>query len=229
MHIKILATAGALALATCLSGPATADRSPTESATSELDLATYSKPGDAIRAGDISAFMEFLRTDGDNDIVSPGLRAMLLSIDAISQEDYETARSALNNVREDGEESALSVYMSSWILAFEGEDEDAVDRHRSAAAGLPGLTADLSLAALLEGLGRDEEALAVYASLTPSKIEAPDHDFDAAGIYFAHIQTVVARRAILLRRLGRIEEAKDVYRRLAEAQPEQAVRYAALL
>ncbi|MEM9667550.1 MAG: tetratricopeptide repeat protein [Pseudomonadota bacterium] len=228
MRMKIIAAAGSLALVTGFTAPAFADRPP-EEVTAAADISLYAEPGDAVRAGDIVAFMDFLRTDEENEIVSPLLRAMLLSIEAISEEDFAGAKSILRDAREDGEESALSTYISSWIQAFEGNAEEAVDEHRSASSGLPGLTADLSLAALLEGLGRDDEALAVYASLTPTRIEAPDHDFDATGIYFAHVQTVVARRAILLRRLGRIEEAKDVYRRLAEAQPEQAVRYSALL
>ncbi|MEM8633866.1 MAG: tetratricopeptide repeat protein [Pseudomonadota bacterium] len=229
MRLRILATAGLLAITTGFVAPALAQRSTIEAPEASSGLETYAEPSDAVKAGDIAAFMGFLKADEDYEIVSSSFRAMLLSIDAIAEENYQAAREALNDVREDGEETALSTYMSSWILAFEGDAENAVDQHRSAAAGLPGLTADLSLAALLEGLGRDDEALAVYASLTPSRIEAPDHDFDAAGIYFAHVQTVIARRAILLRRLGRIEDAKDVYRRLAESQPEQAVRYAALI
>ena len=229
MRRLFLAAAGSLALAAGFVAPVHADRSPLSAEQDDTALSPYAEPGDAIRAGDLPAYLDLLRDDEDSEIVSPILRAMLLSIESIAENDYDTARSVLQTAREDGEESALSAYISSWILAFEGEDDDAVDRHLTAARGLPGLTADLSLASLLEGLGRNEEALAVYASLTPGEIDAPDHDFDAAGIYFAHVQTVVARRAILLRRLGRIEEAKDVYRRLAEAEPEQAVRYAALL
>ncbi|MEO0882496.1 MAG: hypothetical protein AAFY34_07150 [Pseudomonadota bacterium] len=229
MRLKSLVAVGTMTLAVCLAGPAFADRSPTETAAIADELATYAEPGDAIRAGDIGAYLDFLRNDETDEIVSPLMRAMLLSIEAISEENYETARNVLDGARDDGEETALSTYFSSWILAFEGDAEAAVDEHRSASSGLPGLTADLSLAALLEAVGREDEALAVYASLTPGRIEAPDHDFDAAGIYFAHVQTVIARRAILLRRLGRIEDAKDVYRRLAEAQPEQAVRYEAIL
>jgi len=228
MRMKILAAISSAALAVGLATPVSAEPSPADVVVADT-AAAYAEPGDAIRAGDVAAYMDFLRADEDSEIVSPILRAMLLSIDAISIEDYDTARLVLEGARTDGEESALSTYISSWILAFEGEAEDAVDQHRSASQGLPGLTADLSLAALLEALGRNDEALAVYASLTPSKIEAPDHDFDAAGIYFAHVQSVINRRAILLRQLGRIDEAKDVYRRLAEAQPEQAVRYDALL
>lgn len=230
MRLKILATVGVCALAGSFTTPAFADRSPLQSEMlSEVSSTRYAEPGDAIRAGDIEAYIALLEDDKDNEIVSATLRALLLSVSAISEDEYEAAREVLQTVRDDGEESALSAYITSWILAFEGDEEGAIDQHRAAASGLPGLTADLSLAAMLEGLGRTGEALAVYTSLTPGEITAPKHDFDVNGIYFAHVQTVISRRAVLLRKLDRTEEAKDVYRRLAEAEPEQAVRYAALL
>jgi len=82
---------------------------------------------------------------------------------------------------------------------------------------------------LLESLGQEEGALAVYTSLTPGEIDAPEHDLDIQNLYFTDIQTVISRRALLLRRLGRIDEAIAVYQRLAEAEPEQAVSYAAAI
>ena len=94
---------------------------------------------------------------------------------------------------------------------------------------MPGITADLSLAAMLEAAGRNEEALAVYDALTPTIIEAPEHEFDPQGIVFAHVSTVIVRHALLLQRMGRIEESKLVYQKLADAEPEQATSYAAAI
>ena len=94
---------------------------------------------------------------------------------------------------------------------------------------MPGLTGDLSLAAMLEALGRPEQALAVYESLTPTRIEAPEHQFDPRGLLYSHIKTVISRHALLLQKLDRIDEAKAVYQRLADAEPEEAISYAAAL
>lgn len=229
MKVRLLVAAGVLSLmaGTVFAPAALADRAPDPAAS--VAKTEYEDAQDALQSGDIAAYMNFLRADEENEIGTDSFRRFLLAIEAISGKDYEAAREIVSNVRADGETSQLAAYVDAWIEAFNGDGDAAINRHRAAASGLPGLTADLSLAALLEGLGRTDEALAVYASLTPGEIDAPDHDFDVSGIYFAHVQTVVARRALLLRRLGRIEEAKDVYRRLAEAEPEQAVRYQAAL
>jgi len=85
------------------------------------------------------------------------------------------------------------------------------------------------LHAMLEAAGRDEEALAVYDALTPTVIQAPEHEFDPQGIVFAHISTVIVRHALLLQRMGRIGESKLVYQKLADAEPEQATSYAAAI
>lgn len=230
MRIRILASVALIALAPLpfVAGPAFAQVETAPEDTS-ISAQAYPSASDAIRAGDMSAYLDFLATDDENEITTQPLRIFLLTVEAMAEEDFERAETLLGEVREDGEASQLSAYLGAWLLALEGDGTGAIRKHRAAASGLPGLTADLSLAAMLEGLGRNEEALAVYASLTPGEIDAPEHDFDISGIYFGHVQTVIARRALLLRRLGRIEEAKEVYRRLAEAEPEQAVRYAAAL
>lgn len=230
MRIRISASTAAIALALALLAPQPADaQAGAGDRPATISEEAYPNAGDAIRAGDIEAYLGFLAADEGATITTQPFRIFLLTIEAMAEEDFGRARTLLGEVREDGETSQLSAYLGAWLLAFEGDGRGAISKHRAAASGLPGLTADLSLAAMLEGLGRNEEALAVYASLTPGEIDAPEHDFDITGIYFGHVQTVIARRALLLRRLGRIEEAKDVYRRLAEAEPEQAVRYASAL
>lgn len=239
MRLKTLVTVAAFALSVGVFGlaPANAELSDAARASAVLDadgtpigLAGYEDASAAIRAGDMAAYLEALAEDDDNEIAPSSLRALILAVDAIASDDYDGARALLEDIRsEDEAESQLSAYINAWVYAFEGNDRKAISEHRAAASGLPGYTADLSLAAMLEGLGRQEEALAVYASLTPGEIEAPEHEFDIQGLYFSHIRTVVARRAILLRNLGRIEEAKEVYRKLAEAEPERAVSYAAAI
>ncbi|MEM9739640.1 MAG: tetratricopeptide repeat protein [Pseudomonadota bacterium] len=196
-----------------------------------VGIAAYGVPIDAIKAGDMAAFISMVRmADGDADLAGPsGMGGVVLAVDAIASGQYETARNALESGRQEAYSEAIIDFVDAWIYALEGDLDAAVDAHRDIDDGLPGLTADLSLAAMLESAGRNEEALAVYEVMTPAKIDAPDHMFDAKGILFAHVQMVVARRALLLRRLGRIEEAQDVYRILAEAEPEQAARYQAAI
>ncbi|MEO0981868.1 MAG: hypothetical protein AAFX03_04370 [Pseudomonadota bacterium] len=189
----------------------------------------YETPADAVKAGDMAAFVHLVKLDQMTGDAPPAFTAMILSIDRAADGDVEAARALLEDARGRNPNSDLPDYLDSWMLALEGDGDAAVDIHRQSAAALPGLTADLSLAAMLEGLGRDEEALAVYAALTPGEITAPEHDFDPQGIIFGHVQTVIARRTLLLRRLDRIEEAQAVYTRLAEAEPEQAARYAAAM
>jgi tetratricopeptide (TPR) repeat protein len=236
MRLKYLATAAMFAIAVALSGPANAELSQAAKATSVLDErgkpvgpSAYETAADAIRAGDMAAYLLAIAADTDNEETTATLRGLLLAIDAIAADDLDGAREIVKSVQGDGEPSQFDAYVSAWIYAFEDNADKAIREHRAAASGLPGLTSDLSLAALLESLGQDEGALAVYTSLTPGEIDAPENEFDIQGLYFADIQTVISRRALLLRRLGRIDEAIVVYQRLAEAEPEQAVSYAAAI
>ncbi len=207
------------AMATAVRGP---DGKP-------VGLAAYDRPLEAIRVGDIAAFIAMVRLAGGGEEDLGGVGAVILAVDRIADEDNDAARALLDAGRGSDYGDPIIDFVDAWIHALEGEAEKAIEAHRAADAGLPGLTAELSLAAMLEAMGRTDEALAVYASMTPSKIEAPRHQFDPKGILFRHVEIVIARRTLLLRKLGRTEEAKDVYRRLQEAEPEQAARYAAAL
>ncbi|MCI4644301.1 MAG: hypothetical protein MRY64_05910 [Hyphomonadaceae bacterium] len=194
-----------------------------------VGITAYSLPIDAVKAGDMAAFIAMVRMGDGDEAGLDGLTHVILAVDEIAAGDYASAREVLSEEKQTPFAHSLSDFVDAWIYALEGDLDMAVEVHRDVDAGLPGLTADLSLAALLEAAGRTDEALAVYESMTPSRIEAPDHQFDPKGIMFAHVQMVIARRTLLLRRLGRIEEAQDVYRQLAEAEPEQAARYAAAI
>ena len=238
MRVKYLLSVAALSLSFAAFGPAPAlaDISDAARATSVLNdkgkpltLADYEDANAAIQAGDMAVFLKALEKDDENEITPSSLRAMILAVDELAQDDLDGARDILEQVREDDEESQLLAYINAWIYAFEEDDSQAISEHRAASEGLPGYSADLSLASLLEGLGRNEEAVAVYSSLIPADITAPEHDFDIQGLYFSHIRTVVSRQALLLRKLGRIEDAKDAYRKLAAAEPERAVGYAAAI
>lgn len=239
MRVKYLLTAAALSLSVAAFGPAPlahADISDAARATSvlsdagkPLSIEDYEDANAAVRAGDMAAYLQALADDEENEIMVSSLRALILSVDELADDDIEGARDIVAKVREDDVDSQFLAYINAWIYAFEGDGGKAISEHRAASDGLPGYSGDLSLASLLEGLGRNEEALAVYASLIPNDITAPEHQFDIQGLYFSHIRTVVARQAILLRKLGRIEDAKEVYRKLAEAEPERAVGYAAAI
>ena len=216
--------------------PAFADISEAAEATAVLNdrgkpvgLDHYEDANDAVRAGDMAAYLTALEDDDENEITTASIRALILSVDQLADGDTQNARRVLASVRDGDEDSPFHDYINSWIHAFSGEESEAISKHRAASNGLPGNSGDLSLASMLEGLGRNEEALAVYESLIPNDIEAPEHDFAFEGLYFAHVRTVVSRQAILLRKLGRIEEAKESYRKLAEAEPERAVGYAAAI
>ena len=194
-----------------------------------VGVAAYEVPIDAIKAGDMAAFITMVRMADGEEAGPEGLTGVILAVDEIAAGNYSAARTALSDEQQTPFARSLADFVDAWIYALEGDLETAVEVHRDMDAGLPGLTADLSLAALLEAAGRNEEALAVYEVMTPTRIEAPDHQFDPKGIMFSHVQMVVARRTLLLRRLGRIEEAQEVYRELAEAEPEQAARYEAAI
>ena len=236
MRLKYLATAAMFALATALAAPAHAELSKAAKATSVLDErgkpvgpSAYEDASDAIKAGDMAAYLQVLAADTENEETTETFRGLLLAIDALAADDLDGARKIAESVEGDDGPTQFNAYISSWIYAFEDNTDKAIREHRAAASGLPGLTSDLSLAALLESLGQEEGALAVYTSLTPGEIDAPEHDLDVQNLYFSDIQTVISRRALLLRRLGRIDEAIAVYQRLAEAEPEQAVSYAAAI
>ncbi|MEZ5946811.1 MAG: tetratricopeptide repeat protein [Hyphomonas sp.] len=260
MRLKNLAAASVLAvsvslagsLGACASAPVGVTQKPDQAAVDEaftglsgaakatavidhdgrpVGLSAYPAPIDAVKAGDMAAFLTMTRNlDAEDRAGSPLLDAFLV-IDKAAGGDIEGARTELalsGGANEDGE-TGFYTYLDAWLLALEGNEAEAIKRHRAAAGSMPGLTGDLSLAAMLEAFGHPEQALAVYEALTPSKIEAPEHEFDPKGLLYSHIKTVVSRHALLLQRLGRIDDAKAVYQQLADAEPEQAISYAAAL
>lgn len=194
-----------------------------------IGLSAYEVPIDAVKAGDMAAFVAMIRLESEGDEGPDGLSSVILAMDAIAAGEYSQARAQLEAGRGQGYADSIIHFVEAWIYALDGNIDRAIEAHRDSDDDLPGLTADLSLAAMLEAAGRTEEALAVYSAMTPTRIEAPEHQFDIKGIMFAHVQMVISRRTLLLRQLGRVEEAKDVYRKLAEAEPEQSAFYAAAM
>jgi tetratricopeptide (TPR) repeat protein len=192
----------------------------------------YAVPSDAVKAGDMAAFLTLTRNLDMEDRDASPLFDAFIALDEAAAGRIEEARQTLADASaRSGEtgETSFYIYLDAWLLAMDGKADEAINRHRGAASGMPGLTGDLSLAAMLDALGRPEQALAVYESMTPSKIEAPEHEFDPKGLLYSHIRTVISRHALLLQRLGRIDEAKAAYQKLADAEPEEAISYAAAM
>lgn len=194
--------------------------------------AAYASAEDAIGAGDAAGLLTLLAAMPQDERDLDNFANAYLALDRAADGDFAGARSYLGLTGDPETEADLPgfyLWLDAWLIALEGNGEAAIERHRDVAGSMPGITADLSLAALLEAAGRTDEALAVYEALTPSRIEAPEHEFDPRSIVFQHVSTVVVRHALLLQRLGRIDEAKAVYEQLAAAQPEQATSYAAAI
>lgn len=194
--------------------------------------AAYASAEDAIGAGDAAGLLTLLAAMPEDERDLDNFANAYLALDRAADGDFTGARSYLGLTGDPETEADLPgfyLWLDAWLIALEGNGEAAIERHRDVAGSMPGITADLSLAALLEAAGRTDEALAVYEALTPSRIEAPEHEFDPRSIVFQHVSTVVVRHALLLQRLGRIDEAKAVYEQLAAAQPEQATSYAAAI
>jgi len=192
----------------------------------------YATPVEALQAGDTAGYLSLLAAETEEERGDDRFLNAYLAIDRAAAGDMAGARAYLGltgDAADDFEQPGFYLWIDSWLTALEGDLEGAINRHREVAGGMPGITADLSLAAMLEAAGRNEEALAVYDALTPTIIEAPEHEFDPQGIVFAHISTVIVRHALLLQRMGRIEESKLVYQKLADAEPEQATSYAAAI
>lgn len=197
-----------------------------------VGISAYPAPVDAVKAGDMAAFLLMTRDFNKEDREASPLFDAFLVLDRAASGDIAGAREELaasDQLSGDDGETGFYAYLDAWLMAMEGKPDEAIDRHRAASGGMPGLTGDLSLAAMLEALGRPEQAIAVYESLTPSKIVAPEHEFDPKGLLYSHVRTVVSRHALLLQRMGRIDEAKAVYQKLADAEPEEAISYAAAL
>ena len=212
------------------------DVSDTAMATAVLDengkpvgLLAYESPVDAIKAGDMAAFIASIKTEAQREGDPGAFASIVMSIDEAADGEAEQALETLKPALEDGDMTVMAGFLEAWYLALDGRYDEAVDAHRKVSARLPGLTGDLSLAALLEVAGREEEALAVYSAITPSEIKAPEHEFDPQTLLYGHVKLVIARQALLLRKLDRIEEAKKLYARLAEAEPEEAASFAAAL
>lgn len=201
-------------------------------ATRLADASAYASPDEALRAGDTAAFLTLLAGMASEQRGTSEFFDAYLALDRAADGDFAGARAYLDLTGDDELDADLPgffLWLDAWFIALEGDADRAIERHREVAGTMPGITAELSLAALLEASGRPEEALAVYEALTPSRIEAPEHEFDPRGLVYTYVSTVVVRRALLLQRLGRIDEAKSVYQLLADAEPEQATSYAAAL
>lgn len=194
-----------------------------------VGLIAYSDPSDAIRAGDTAAFIASIRTGTIKDDEVTAFPAIVLAFDKAAAGEFGQSVETLEPAMDDEASSALAGFLKAWFLALDGQIDEAITTHRSVGYRLPGLTGDLSLAAMLESAGRTDEALAVYQTMTPTEITAPEHDFDPQGLVFSHVQLVVARQALLLRSDGQIEEAQTLYARLADAEPERALSYEAAI
>lgn len=251
MSVKpiLLASALALALAGCTSlsntagapaaalveasGPAL---SPAAEATAirrpDGSRAGYASALDALKAGDTAGYLTHLAGMQEPERTQERFVSAYLALDRAAAGDTPAARALLGIGADEADNFTVPdfyLWLDAWFLAMDGDLPAAIEQHRKHSSGMPGITADLSLAALLEIAGRNEEALAVYEALTPTLIKAPEHEFDPQGIVFAHISTVIVRHALLLQRMGRVQEAQSVYQQLADAEPEQSTSYAAAI
>ena len=115
-----------------------------------VGLLAYASPVDAVKAGDIAAFIASIQTaalrEGDSSFA-----AVISSIDAAAADDPERALSLVEPAVESDDMSIMGGFLKAWYLAMNGQYDEAVDAHRDVSPSLPGLTGDLSLAALLEG------------------------------------------------------------------------------
>ncbi|MFN3913295.1 tetratricopeptide repeat protein [Hyphomonas sp.] len=194
--------------------------------------ADYATPLDALKAGDTAGYLTLLARMPERERAEDKFNNAYLALDRASAGDMPGARGYLGLTGDeaaDQEQPGFYLWIDAWLMALEGDLGGAINRHREVAGGMPGITADLSLAAMLEAAGRNDEALSVYEALTPTQIEAPEHEFDPQGIVFAHVSTVIVRHSLLLQRMGRIEESQLVYQQLADAEPEQATSYTAAI
>ena len=194
-----------------------------------VGLNAYDEPSDALEAGDIAAFIATVKAGQFDPDAPEAFASLITAIDSAAAENYDGALTALEPALDDESFSSVAGFIQAWTLALSGDGDAAIAAHRRVTSQLPGMTGDLSLAALLDSLGRKDEALAVYQSLTPNTITAPEHEFDPQGLVYMHVQTVIARQALLLREMGRVEEAATLYERLAAAEPEESVRYEAMI
>lgn len=194
-----------------------------------IGLSEYDDPSAAIRAGDTAAFIAAIKAGSVNQDPLEAFSALVISFDDAAAGNYSLALETLAPALDDEASAATAGFLKAWYLALDGQADEAISAHRAIGYKLPGLTGDLSLAAMLEAFGRSDEALGVYSAMTPITITAPEHDFDPQGLIFSHVQLVVARQALLLRHEGQIDEAQSLYRRLAAAEPEEATSYNAAI
>ncbi len=193
-----------------------------------VGIDAYETPHDALKAGDTAAFLAALRDNSASNSRNawPNL---LLAIDAAAGSDFDEADTLLGEIDDFASGAPLAPFIGAWVSALSGDEDAAVSDVREAGRVLPGMVADLSLASMLEAFGREDEALAVYASMIPNEIVAPEHSFDVKGLVWTDVKTVIQRKTLLLRRLGRIEEAQATYQLLADAEPERAASYASII
>ena len=164
------------ALATAVRGPGGAPVGPL----------AYASPGDAVKAGDMAAFVAAMKLSIERNDSNVPFASAISSIDAAAAEDYERARELADVAAESAELSLLGGFLKAWYLALEGDFDAAVDAELEVGSRLPGLTGDLSLAAMLEAAGLEicdtntptEFAAAATVSIMKLVLKVVERDFD---------------------------------------------------
>lgn len=187
-------------------------------------LAPYPGANDMIEAGDMSAFMERVRSDYAKK-TNAGAWGYVV-VDALAANDPAFAQVVLDGMASRRASQWMSAnHLRAWVYAFNGNGVDAQTEMTKMRSVLPAATLLGHRALLAEGLGDGAAALAVYEQApktfdAPRAEEAEDPTYFARARQFQSQRLLALRQAELLRGLNRNEEAVVLLTRLATAAPD---------
>lgn len=185
---------------------------------------TYDTGLDALKAGNFAAFLAGETLAASEGDAESDLSFIALAIDAYLQGNPKYA-DFFDSISDGSRDSHFADKVKAWLILLDGEENEAIAALSKANGNRISITEELSLAVMLEGMGRTDQALAVYSTLIPNEIETPKNDFDIQNLRLEQYRTIIARQASLFRQLDRIDEAKAAYQILVQADPENAARY----
>ena len=183
---------------------------------------SYPDPRAMLENADMAAFMEESRglyRDG-NRSESWGFAV----VDMICAGQFELMLKAHGDMpKSDAPGRALTQqWLKPWVLANSGEPYQAVKAMRSLEGDLPALLYRGHTALLLEGIGWYDDAIDAY-DFKEGELSLPDPDAEPTeesvlqSLAFGKLRIMAFRKADLLRKLERNDEAQEIYEQLIAA------------
>ena len=191
------------------------------------DARTYDDPDAALLAADLDYLAREARDAIERGEETSTWRTLAFS-DAFAAGHYDEARALLLSDSEN-ETSAFADLLEPFLLAAEGNVDQAVSRVSLSADVVPAPLPDVARALLFEAAGRFDEASAIYGQIEsqldltpPSGGEPTSMEELQRALNANRISHAMYRSALVQHRLGHTAEARRLYNIVSDFAPNSA-------